>query len=90
MPEFVENDCGFVVPYLDVDAMAEKAVSYARNRELFAGYGRHARQQVQARHTVDAAGPALMERIEAVCAARLAGQTVPELSELETLVANWM
>ena len=39
-PEFVENDCGFVVPYLDIRAMAARVVELADNRALRDRLGR--------------------------------------------------
>jgi len=56
MPEFVEDDCGFVVPYLDVQAMADKVVNLRLDRELCSRLGENARGKVVSRHDVNIAG----------------------------------
>ncbi|NJL53053.1 MAG: hypothetical protein HC930_14205 [Hydrococcus sp. SU_1_0] len=32
--EFVEDDCGFVVPYLDIQTMADKVILLLDNQDL--------------------------------------------------------
>lgn len=63
-PEFVEDDCGFVVPYLDVDAMAARLISLldcpGRPERMGAAAGR----KVARRHDVSLAAPRIVEIIE--------------------------
>ena len=64
IPEFVEEDCGFIVPYLDIEAMAIKASVFHERPELKLNYGRAGRQKVSQRHTVDIVAPKLLSIIE--------------------------
>jgi glycosyltransferase involved in cell wall biosynthesis len=64
IPEFIENDCGFVVPYLNVSAMAERAVQLIERSELRRQLGECARRKVQARHDVKVAGPRIANLID--------------------------
>ena len=63
--EFVEDDCGFVVPYLDVDAMAERVVRILTEPELRDRLGRRAAEKVRERHDIEVVAPKLLELIEA-------------------------
>jgi glycosyltransferase involved in cell wall biosynthesis/SAM-dependent methyltransferase len=58
--EFVEEDIGFVVPYLDVDAMAEKVCALLESPELRKKFGDRARLKVRERHDISVAGPQLV------------------------------
>jgi glycosyltransferase involved in cell wall biosynthesis len=49
-PEFVETDCGFVVPYLDVVAIADKIVYLIDNPTIKTQLGQAAKQKVLHRH----------------------------------------
>jgi glycosyltransferase involved in cell wall biosynthesis len=51
-PEFVEDDCGFVVPYMDFSAMAARVVELADNDTLRRELGRSAQAKVRERHDV--------------------------------------
>lgn len=53
MPEFVEDDAGLVVPYLDIVAMADGIAKWACNRELAKSTGARAATKVRERHDVD-------------------------------------
>lgn len=64
MPEFVEEDCGFVVPYLDVAAMADRVVSLIDCEEQRLKMGRAAHRKVMDRHDISVAGPRILEIIE--------------------------
>jgi glycosyltransferase involved in cell wall biosynthesis len=64
MPEFVESDCGFVVPYLDVAAMAERTVCLLDSPDCRLKMGQAARRKVVERHDVSVAGPRIAEIIE--------------------------
>jgi len=63
-PEFVENDAGFVVPYLDLDAMADKVITLAKDEALRHMLGNRAAQKVQERHDISVAAPQILKIIE--------------------------
>jgi glycosyltransferase involved in cell wall biosynthesis len=63
-PEFVEDDCGFVVPYLDVAGMAERLIFLLDSLEYRLRMGAAARRKVKERHNVSIAGPRIAEIIE--------------------------
>jgi glycosyltransferase involved in cell wall biosynthesis len=69
-PEFVENDCGFVIPYLDVMAMSTRIVELIENPSLRDRLGRHARAKVLERHDVEVVAPRIMSIIERLLASR--------------------
>jgi glycosyltransferase involved in cell wall biosynthesis len=69
MPEFVEEDCGFVVPYLDIMAMADRVVLLLDSLECRVTIGAAARRKVTQRHDVSQAAPRIMEIIERTIAA---------------------
>jgi glycosyltransferase involved in cell wall biosynthesis len=64
MPEFVEDDCGFVVPYLDIMAMADRVVHLLDSLECRVTMGTAARRKVTQRHDISLAAPRIMEIIE--------------------------
>jgi glycosyltransferase involved in cell wall biosynthesis len=64
MPEFVEEDCGSVVPYLDVAAMADRVIALLGAPELRQTLGAAARRKVTERHDIGVAGPKILEIIE--------------------------
>lgn len=66
MPEFVEDDCGFIVPYLDIQAMADKIRLLMESRDLCQRLGHNAKRKVLARHTTEVAAPQLASIIEKV------------------------
>lgn len=59
MPEFVAADAGFVVPYLDVEAAADRIEMLSRSPELRTALGARAAQKVAELHSIDVAGPKL-------------------------------
>lgn len=63
-PEFVEDDAGFVVPYLDIHHMAEKIITLAEEKELRNRLGYRAVQKVQERHDINIAAPKILKIIE--------------------------
>jgi glycosyltransferase involved in cell wall biosynthesis len=65
MPEFVREDAGAVVPYLDTERMAECTMALLQNEPTRRQLGRTARERVMAAHTIDAVGPAILELLEA-------------------------
>ena len=62
--EFVEEDCGYVVPYLDIQAMSSKVVDLLKSVELRQRLGRNALNKVRARCDVQVGGPQLLAVIE--------------------------
>lgn len=51
--EFVEDDAGFAVPHLDLNAMAEKTAQLLADEGLRISMGRRAREKVLERHDAD-------------------------------------
>ena len=64
MPEFVEGDCGFVVPYLDVAAMVERVICLLEVSENRLKMGVPARSKVLEHHDISVSGPRIMGIIE--------------------------
>jgi len=64
MPEFVESDCGFIVPYLDIAAMADRVTFLLNSPERRLGMGAAARRKVEHSHDIGVIGPRIMEIIE--------------------------
>jgi glycosyltransferase involved in cell wall biosynthesis len=62
--EFVENDAGFVVPYLDIDAMAARASELLADDTLRRTLGTRAREKAAQRHDVSVAAPRIVNVIE--------------------------
>jgi glycosyltransferase involved in cell wall biosynthesis len=67
MPEFVEADAGFVVPYLDIAAAGDRVLSLVSVPGLRATMGKRAAEKVQARHDIETIVP----QIAAVMRAQL-------------------
>ncbi len=65
-PEFIEDDCGFIVPYLDIDAMADKVVQLAASPELRMKMGERAQAKVRERHELESAAPKIVSVIRKV------------------------
>jgi glycosyltransferase involved in cell wall biosynthesis len=64
IPEFVEEDCGFVVPYLDVAAMSDRLTWLLGSPECRLKMGEAARRKVIERHDISIAAPRIMDIIE--------------------------
>jgi glycosyltransferase involved in cell wall biosynthesis len=62
--EFVEEDCGFVVPYLDLDAMADRVLMLLELENLRQRCGHRAAEKVRSRHDVKVAAPEVLRVIE--------------------------
>ncbi len=74
VPEFIENDAGFVVPYLDIDAMSARAAELLGDEALRRRLGARAREKAAQRHDVSVAAPKIVNIIEwTKLNARLAG-----------------
>jgi len=65
-PEFVGDDAGCIVPYLDVEALADAIAGLCQNPELRSRLGRCAREKVAARFTIDSQAPRLAEVLKNV------------------------
>lgn len=64
MPEFIEEDCGFTVPYLDIDEVAEKIIYLYKNPAIKNSLGARAAQKVRERHDIETAAPRVLKLIE--------------------------
>lgn len=53
MPDFVENDAGFVIPFNDINAMAEATFKLVENKPLRENLGKNAREKVLQRHALN-------------------------------------
>jgi glycosyltransferase involved in cell wall biosynthesis len=62
--EFVENDCGFVVPYLDIEAMAEKLILLLTSEKLRKQFGHRAASKVGERNGINVAAPKILRILE--------------------------
>ena len=62
--EFVEDDCGFVVPYLNIDAMADKIIHLLHSPELCESLGKKAQHKVKERHDIEVTAPKILQIIE--------------------------
>ena len=67
MPEFVEQDCGFVVPYLDLDSMAARVGELLDSDDRLK-MGAAAKRKVTERHDISQSGPRILEIIEKMIA----------------------
>ncbi len=74
MPDFVGDDAGFVVPYEDVVALAEKVVDLMEDKALRRRLGVRAREKVLSRFTIDHTTPLVLS------ACRKAAQIRPAVS----------
>lgn len=63
-PEFVEDDCGFSVSYLDVSAMAARVCELLDAPELRQQMGARAAQKVRERHDISCGAPQIFAVIE--------------------------
>ncbi|MGC2423990.1 MAG: glycoside hydrolase family 99-like domain-containing protein [Nitrospirota bacterium] len=60
MPEFVEEDAGFVVPYEDVEAMADRIADLMKDNDLRQKLGARGREKLLSRFTFDHALPQVL------------------------------
>jgi len=61
MPDFVQQDAGFVVPFEDVNTVAEKIRYLDRNRRSLDELGLTARKKYLELHTIDIAAPGILD-----------------------------
>ena len=59
-PEFVGDDCGYVVPHLDAGAMADRIVELLSQPEIRGRSGARAREKVHRNHDVSVVAPRLV------------------------------
>ena len=57
-------DCGFVVPYLDIESMANRVITLLDRPDCRTKMGIAARRKVSERHDISVAAPRIMEIIE--------------------------
>ncbi len=63
MPEFVEGDAGFVVPYLDIEEVAKRITMLYRQPELGRQLGARGREKVLESYTIEKQGPIFLDTI---------------------------
>jgi glycosyltransferase involved in cell wall biosynthesis len=63
-PEFIADDGGFTVPYLDMAAFARQLQWLRESPELRRKFGAIAAEKVRRQHIVDVQGPKLLESIQ--------------------------
>jgi glycosyltransferase involved in cell wall biosynthesis len=62
--EFVGDDCGFVVSYLDLESMALKTIELLQSDSLRRRLGEYAAQKVREHHTVEVVAPKILAVIQ--------------------------
>jgi glycosyltransferase involved in cell wall biosynthesis len=62
-PELVEEDAGFVVPYLDLETMADKVTLLAHSADLGERLGNRAAKKVKELYSLEATAPKLLNII---------------------------
>jgi len=65
MPEFVRDDAGYVVDYMNIDQMAEKTLFLLKNEKLCQQMGTIGRERALNNHTIGKLGPDILKLIEA-------------------------
>ena len=68
MPEFVEQDAGFIVPFENIEEAADKIIYASENKNILSELGKQARKKVLERHIVDIAAPQILEFCRQVAA----------------------
>jgi len=64
MLEFVEDDAGYIIPYLDIKSMADRIIALTKDPALRIKIGLQAALKVKKRHDISVACPAFLEIIE--------------------------
>lgn len=62
--EFIENDSGFIVPYLDLEKMTQRLVTLLTDTNLQKAFGSCAADKVVKRHNVDLIAPRIFQIIQ--------------------------
>lgn len=63
-PEFVQDDSGFIVPYLDIELMSERVVTLLMNSDMRQNHGNRAAKKVKQRHDVAVIAPRIFQVIQ--------------------------
>jgi glycosyltransferase involved in cell wall biosynthesis len=63
LPEYVENDAGFVIPYLDIKTAAEKIIELKNNPELRLKLGKRAKEKTFKNHDIEIVAPKIFDII---------------------------
>lgn len=63
---FVAEGSGIATPFMDADAMAQAVLAYAQDASSRKAAGLIGQQQVKRRHTIDVAGPILLNHLREV------------------------
>lgn len=66
MPEFVGDDSGFIVPYLDLETFAARILELYANPDLREKMGAGAARKVRERHDISTSAPRIVEIINKV------------------------
>jgi glycosyltransferase involved in cell wall biosynthesis len=61
--EFIDRDCGYVVPYLDIEEMANRTLELIRNKELRERFGQNAMHKVKQFHDISISAPKILNII---------------------------
>jgi glycosyltransferase involved in cell wall biosynthesis len=64
VPEFVSDDAGFIVPYLDVEKFAEKITELYEKPQLTEKLGRKSAEKAFANHNITSSAPKIAELID--------------------------
>jgi glycosyltransferase involved in cell wall biosynthesis len=64
MAEFVENDCGFIVPFLDTETFADRILELYENPNRSKTLGENAAKKVRGNHDIEISAPKVLEIIE--------------------------
>jgi len=64
MPEFVENNAGTIVPYLDIETLANTILYYSNNNSLVKEYGSYAQKKVLQNHTTEIVASQIFDYIK--------------------------
>jgi len=75
--EFVENDCGSVVPFLDLESMGERILALFESPDLRSALGQRAAAKVRERHDVSIVGPQIVTILDRVLRANSALRKAP-------------
>lgn len=70
MPEFVQNECGFVSPYLDLETMARNIIYLSNNPGWALACGQRARAKIISGNTIEATAIQLLAIIEKMLEAK--------------------
>ncbi|WP_340102806.1 glycosyltransferase family 4 protein [Rhodohalobacter sp. 8-1] len=64
MPEFITEECGIAVPYLNIPKLVEAILFFKHNPKLREQYGRNAKNKVLTQHTLEVKSKELLKIME--------------------------